>query len=190
MEIFFATGNRHKMEEAQRILLGSGIKVSILNADKNEPEDWTIEQVAARNAERIASETGKTVIVEDTGIFFDAFDNFPGNKPKRWFDQIGFEGLLGKFYENGVEIRNRKCTFKTVIGYCEPSKKPMLFEGTMEGTVAREVSGLDKDVMAYEKIVVYKDGRYLCDHTREEKDKISHRSKAFEKLREFLESEK
>jgi XTP/dITP diphosphohydrolase len=187
MEIYFATGNKYKLEDANILLAGSGIKVVALDAEKEEPDDWTIEQVAGRNAERIANETGKIVIVEDTGIFFEAFDNFPGNKPKRWFEELGYDGLLGKFFDNELEIKNRKCFFKTVIGYCEPGKEPKLFEGIMEGTVARKVKGMDKDVMVYERIVVYRDGRYLCDHSREEKNAISHRSKAFAKLRDFLE---
>lgn len=186
MDLYFVTRNRHKFEEAQIALRGSNIKIHLLDAEKIEPDDWSLEEVVKNNAKRISDETGKTLIVEDTGVFFEAFDNFPGNKPKRWFEKLGYEGLLGKFFENGGEISNRKAYFKTVIGYCESGKEPVIFDGILKGTIAKDVKGLDKDVMTYERIFICENGRYLCDHSREEKDKISHRAQAFRKLKSFL----
>lgn len=192
MDIYFVTGNKHKVEEAQIALKGSGIKVHLLDAEKIEPDEWTLEEVARNNAKRIANETGKTVIVEDTGVFFEAFDNFPGNKPKRYFEQLGYKGLLGKFYyvddkdNKKKEIVNRSAYFKTIIGYCEPHKEPILFSGELHGRIAKEVKGLDANVLPYERIFVCNDGRYLYEYQREEKDKFSHRGIAFRKLREFL----
>lgn len=214
MDIYFVTGNKHKVEEAQIALAGSGIKIHILEANKKEPDNWELEEVASKNAKRIADETGKTVIIEDTGIFFEAFDNFPGNKPKRYFEQLGYEGLLGMFFEthdsetdnskidestednsNKKEITNRKAYFRTIIGYCEPGKEPILFSGELEGEIAREVKGMDANVLPYERIFICnekKDGEdentthYLYEYTREEKGKFSHRAKAFRKLKEYL----
>lgn len=208
MDIYFVTGNKHKVEEAQIALKGSGIKVHLLDAEKIEPDEWTLEEVARNNAKRIADETGKTVIVEDTGVFFEAFENFPGNKPRRWFEKLGYEGLLGKFYyvndkdnkkkEGSVnltkEITNRSAHFKTIIGYCEPHKEPVLFEGKLHGKIAKEVKGTDENVLPYERIFicknVSKDERYLYEYSREEKDKFSHRGIAFRKLREYLKDKK
>lgn len=230
MNIYFVTGNKHKVEEAQIALKGSGVKIHLLDAEKKEPDEWTLEEVARNNAKRIADETGKTVIVEDTGVFFEAFDNFPGNKPKRWFEQLGYKGLLEKFYyvddkdhkdkkefkkthEKAIkEIANRSAYFKTVIGYCEPHKEPLLFVGELHGRIAKEVKGTDENVLPYERIFIckgvfngdvskgvsnkmvskedYKEAskyqRYLYEYSREEKDKFSHRGIAFKKLREYL----
>ncbi|MBI4453015.1 non-canonical purine NTP pyrophosphatase [Candidatus Woesearchaeota archaeon] len=195
MDLYFVTGNKHKVEEVEIALKGSGIKVHLLDAEKIEPEDWKLEDVAKNNAKRIADETGKTVIVEDTGIFFEAFDNFPGNRPKRWFETLGYEGLLGKFkVGTPEEITNRKAHFKTIIGYCEPGKDPILFTGELHGKIAKEAKGTDANVMPYERIFVCErknsDGKNeiktLYEYSREEKGKFSHRGKAFKKLREFL----
>jgi XTP/dITP diphosphohydrolase len=188
MDIYFATTNKHKIKEARLALRNSNVKIHALNAEKIEPENWAIEEIVRNNSKRIADENVKTVIVEDTGVFFEAFDDFPGNMPKRWFEKLGYEGLLGKFFEGDKEVKNRRAYFKTVIGYCEPGKKPLIFVGIMKGSIGKEVRGLDKDVMAYERIFICKDGRYLCDYSRKEKDEISHRAKAFRKLSKFLES--
>lgn len=199
MDIYFVTGNKHKVEEAQIALKGSGIKVHLLDADKIEPDEWTLEEVARNNAKRIADETGKTVIVEDTGVFFEAFDNFPGNKPRRWFEKLGYNGLLGKFKVGTLnEITNRSAHFKTIIGYCEPHKEPILFSGELHGRIAKEVKGTDENVLPYERIFICegvsknekKDERYLYEYSREEKDKFSHRGIAFRKLREYLKDKK
>lgn len=182
MELFFVTSNQHKVEEAELALKGTPIKIYLLNAEKKEPEDWPLEKVAGNNAQRIAKLTNKTIIIEDTGVFFEAFDNFPGNQPKRWFERLGYLGLLEKLDSK----TNRNAYFKTVIGYCEPGKTPLLFTGQLQGHIAKEVKGLEADVMPYERIFICKDGRYLFQYSRQEKDKISHRAKAFHQLKEFL----
>ncbi|MBT4540824.1 hypothetical protein HOC35_04895 [Candidatus Woesearchaeota archaeon] len=204
MDIHFVTKNKHKVEEAQIALAGSEIKIHLLEANKEEPSDWKLEKVAYVNAKKIANETKKVVIVEDTGVFFEAFDNFPGNKPKRYFEQLGYKGLLAMFFESKVlengneekkEITNRKAYFRTIIGYCEPGKEPMLFSGELDGTISKEVKGMDANVLPYERIFICnekKDGEnedtthYLYEYTREEKGKFSHRAKAFRKLKEYL----
>ena len=209
MDLHFVTKNRHKVEEAEIALKGTGIKIHILEAEKKEPDDWKLEDVASKNSKRIADETGKVVIIEDTGVFFEAFEDFPGAKPKRWFEKLGYKGLLAMFFETKIvdgveekkEIKNRKAYFKTVIGYCEPGKEPLLFVGTFDGTIAKEVKGMDADVLPYERIFICKDEedngmvnkdkenkrlRYLYEYSREEKNKFSHRAKAFRKLKEYL----
>lgn len=190
MDIYFVTGNRHKVQEAEIALKGSDVKIYLLDADKKEPDEWTLEEIARNNAKRIADETKKTIIIEDTGVFFEAFEDFPGNKPKRYFESLGYEGLLGKFKPGKKdEINNRNAYFKTVIGYCESGKEPILFTGILKGTIATEVKGKDADVLPYERIFLCCDGKhtkYLYEYTRDEKNRFSHRAQAFRKLREFL----
>ena len=83
MKIYFATGNRHKVEEAQIALQGSDIELAILSEEKEEPSGWDMERVAKHNAKKFADKMQAPVIVEDTGVFFEALDNFPGAELKR-----------------------------------------------------------------------------------------------------------
>ncbi len=111
MKIYFATGNKHKVEEAQIALKDSGIELVILDEEKEEPSGWDMEKVAKYNAHKFADKMKAPVIVEDTGVFFEALDDFPGAEPKRWFEKLGYDGLLAKLEGQN----NRKAYFQIVI---------------------------------------------------------------------------
>lgn len=182
MKVSFATKNKHKVAEAQLALSGSNIELVPLALEKDEPADWGMEKVAAHNAKKFAEQVKAPVIVEDTGIFFEALDNFPGSQPKRWYEQLGYPGLLAKLEGKA----DRRAHFRAVIGYGQPGQETKIFSGELHGQVAQEPKGLDQDVMPYERIFICEDSRYLYEYARTEKDKISHRAKAFRELKEFL----
>lgn len=182
MKVYFATKNKHKIKEAQMALSGSGIELVPLALEKEEPAGWMMEKVAAHNAKKFTEQVKGPVIVEDTGIFFEALDNFPGSQPKRWYERLGYPGLLAKLEGKA----DRRAYFRAVIGYGEPGQEPKIFSGELHSQIAQEPRGLDLDVMPYERIFICDDGRYLYEYARVEKDKISHRAKAFRALKEFL----
>lgn len=186
MKVSFATKNKHKIAEAQIALSGSDIALVPLALEKEEPAGWIMEKVAAHNAKKFAEQVKGPVIVEDTGIFFEALDNFPGSQPKRWYEQLGYPGLLAKLDGKA----DRRAHFRAVIGYGEPGKETRIFSGELHGKIAQEPKGLDVDVMPYERIFICEDGRYLYEYARTEKDKISHRAKAFRALRDYLANKK
>jgi len=182
MKIYFATGNRHKVEEAQIAMQGSDIELEILAEEKEEPSGWNMEKVAKHNAKKFADKMRAPVIVEDTGVFFEALENFPGAEPKRWFEKLGYEGLLAKLEDQD----NKRAYFQTIIGYCEPRQEPVTFSGKWRGEIAPEPRGMDEDVMPYERIFITDSGKFAYEYSREEKGKISHRAAAFRKLKDFL----
>ncbi len=180
MKISFITQNKYKFQEVKEILNKFGIEVEQIKIEK--PEDGkTIEEIAKNAAEVLSKKLNKTVVVEDTGVLFKAYDNFPGTKSKRIFDEIGFKGLLDK-----LKGKSRKAEFKTVAAYCEPGKKALIFVGVVNGNIAEEVRMPDKDVMPYEKIFIPEGYDKVWAEIPEIKKKISHRVKAFEKLGEYL----
>lgn len=180
MKISFATQNKYKYEEVKEILGRFNIEVEHLNIEKPENGN-TIEEIAKNAAETLANKLKKTVVVEDTGIFFLAYDNFPGIKSKRVFVKIGFEGLLDK-----LKGKDRKAQFKTVAAYCEHGKQAKIFVGVINGIIAEEVRCRDKDVLPYEKIFIPEGYDRVWAQIPEIKEKISHRVKAFEKLGKYL----
>lgn len=179
--IYFATGNKHKFIEMKKVADDFGISLRQLDESKIEEKDKTIQETALENAERISNKTNKVVIVDDTGIFFKAYNNFPGQHPKMIYNMIGYEGLLKL-----VEGKNRECEFVTAAALCFPNQKPMLFEGKMKLTIAKDVHCADRDVHLYERILLTDNGGRFCDITTEEKNLISHRANAFRKLFKFL----
>ncbi len=180
MKISLVTQNKYKFREVKEILAKFNIEVEHINIEKPE-QGATIEEIAKNAAEKLAKQLNKTIIVEDTGVFFLAFDNFPGTKPKKVFEDIGFEGILDK-----LKGKNRDAQFKTVAAYCEPGKEAILFTGVINGTISEEVRMKDKDVLPYEKLFIPEGYDKVWAEIPEIKQKISHRVKAFEKLCKFL----
>lgn len=182
IKVFLVTGNKHKAEEAKETLSEFKIEVEQLNEEKIEPENEKTEKIAADNAKRIADKTNKPVIVDDTGVFFEALDNFPGNQPKRWFDKLGYNGLLKK-----LEGKPKEAYFQCSAAFCEPGKMPVVFTERFYGKISNNVVDLDKDVLPYERIFVCDEtGDYLSRMSRDEKNRISHRGKAFRRLGRHL----
>lgn len=181
MEISLITTNNHKVIEAQLALKQYNIKVTQINDEKTEHKDDTVENTAKHNAKFFANKYKKPVIVEDTGIFFETYPNFPGNNAKLMFNLLGYKGLLKL-----LEGENRKAYFKTAIGFCEPGRKPTLFVEEMHGAIAEDVQDINKDVLPYERIFTTNNRIRLSTLSKEEKDEISHRGKAFRALGDFL----
>ena len=185
MKIFFITTNKTKFEEVEDLFKSFGIEVEWINRKYEEDSDDTIEQTAKKAASKLANEFKKPIVLEDTGLFFEAYDGFPGPSPKFVFKTLGYKGIF-KLLE-GV---SRKAYFQTFAAYCEPGKKPVVFEGKMRGEITAKIFNLrnkDFDFMPYDRIFIPEGKKVtISDMTTEEKNRLSHRSKAFRKLARFL----
>jgi len=181
MKLYFATGNTHKLEEARAVLSDYAITVEQLDDKGHEAKEATIQDVARTAAQRLAEKHKKPVIVDDTGVFFEAYKNFPGAHPRLMFELLGYKGLMKLLGER------REAYFLCCVACCMPGKKPVLFEGRLDGRIAKKPADLRKDVMPYERIFVPKGmKKTISALTRVEKNKISHRAAAFRKLGEYL----
>jgi XTP/dITP diphosphohydrolase len=182
MKITFITTNKHKVEEAKKALEEFPIEIEQLDMEYPEDHDASIEIIAKTAAKKLAEELQKPIVVEDTGIFFEAYENFPGALPKFVFNTIGYKGMFKL-----LEEESRKAYFKVVVGFCEPGKEPILFDGISKGTITEEIYDEDKDVMPYERIFIHEGNKVTNSKlTREEKNKISHRAEAFRKLGGYI----
>jgi non-canonical purine NTP pyrophosphatase (RdgB/HAM1 family) len=182
MKLYLATTNKHKADEIQEILKPYEIIIAITDCEKVEPKEWSLEKTAAENAERIANTIGKPVLVDDTGVFFDAYNDFPGINPKWVFERLGYKGLLKL-----VEGETRTAHFKTAAAICFPGEKPSVFVGELKGTIAERPFDLDKDVLPYERIFIPHTYSVIFSQlSRENKNKISHRGIAFRKAGEYV----
>jgi XTP/dITP diphosphohydrolase len=181
-ELFFVTTNKHKVAEVQEILKKWQIKVIQIDQKYSEDHDDSMEEISKKAAKMLCEEQKKTLAVEDTGFFFEAYDNFPGPLSKFIAATIGYEGIMRL-----LQGKTRTGYAKTVVGYCIPGKEPVIFEGIMKGRISENVYDLDKDIMPYERIFI-PDGYdvTLSRLPREVKNTISHRKKAFEKLATYL----
>lgn len=181
-KLCFATSNSHKFEEVSRVFSKFGIELEQVDFKPKEDKTKTIQEIAAESAKFAAEKLKKPAIVDDTGIFFIAMDNWPGNSPNDVFQQVGYDGLF-----KALEGKTREAYFETAAAYCEPGKEPVVFTERLEGTITHEVFGINRDTMPYNHIFIakgFKEPNVFLP--REVKEKISHRGKAFTKLAEYI----
>ncbi|MHA1410158.1 MAG: XTP/dITP diphosphatase [Candidatus Odinarchaeia archaeon] len=184
-EIYFATGNYMKVKEATAILSKYNIKVLHLPVERIEIQSSDLCEIAAYSARKIVEEEKKTVFVEDTGIFIECLNGFPGPYSSYVFKTIGNEGIL-KLMRN---VKNRKAVFRSVIALCEPGSEPKCVKAEVKGKISQEQRG---DGWGYDPIFIPEDGdeRTYAEMTLEEKNKISHRYRVLKRFAEELASKK
>ena len=179
MKLYIVTTNKHKVQEAKDVFSEFNIEIEQINEEKYEPKEFDLRQTAEHNAKLFYKKYKKPVIVDDTGVFFKAYNEFPGNHPKLIFNMLGYKGLL-KLLEN----ESNEVQFKTVVGYCDKDGVKT-FEGTLDCIVDNKVHDEDKDVLPYERILLVNE-KPISSMSRFDKNKISHRAKAFRKVIRML----
>jgi non-canonical purine NTP pyrophosphatase (RdgB/HAM1 family) len=181
-EIYFVTGNKRKVEEIAKILKPFNVKPIHKNVKIIEPDIESIEETAISKAQQAFAKLKKPVITEDTGLYFKAFNNFPGSSPKKVFQELGFTGILKL-----LKGKNRQAVFKTVICFLEGKNKFKTFEGRMKGRITTKVFKPVKKQFPYESIFIPEGKKKpVIRLSLVEKNELSHRGKAARKLGKFL----
>lgn len=186
MIINFVTTNKHKVAEAKQVLSAFGIGIKQLDIEYEENHDADIEEIAMSAASSLSAELGVHLVVEDTGLYFDAYPKFPGAMPKFVFNSLDYKGIFKL-----LQGENRGAYFKTVAAYCAPNNKPVSFSGSMQGVITETVFNEDKDAMPYDRIFIPAgETNTISDMTLAKKNSFSQRGKVFTKLGEYLSENK
>ncbi len=181
MEVIFITSNEGKYREARAIGEKYGVNVGWMQMEYLEPQGNDLEEIAKKSAEILSEKVDSAFFLEDSGLFVEALNGFPGPYSSYVFKTIGNPGII-KLME-GVE--NRDAYFLAVIAYWD-GNEVRTFTGRVDGRIAEEVRG-DKG-FGYDPIFEY-NGRTFAE-MGEEKNEVSHRRKALEKFFEWLSSVK
>lgn len=188
MEIVFATNNDHKLKEIGGLLGGSFRLLSLkeVDFDVEIPEDFpTLEENAMFKARFINKISCKNVFADDTGLEIDALEGRPGVNSARFAGtHRNFESNIDKVLILMTGINYRRARFRTIIALIIDDKE-FMFEGEVSGTILNERHGTGG--FGYDPIFL-PDGESLsfAEMSFEEKNRISHRARAFEKLKLFL----
>jgi XTP/dITP diphosphohydrolase len=188
MNICFATNNAHKLEEIQAIL---GNKFHVLSLEdigcKEElPEERdTLEGNSLQKAEYVFQNYKVACFADDTGLEVEGLNGEPGVYSARYAGaQRNPEDNMDLLLKNLQDKRNRKARFRTVITLIQ-SEGTHQFEGIVEGTILEERKG--KGGFGYDPIFLPTGfSNTLAEMSMEEKNQISHRARATQKLVEFL----
>jgi XTP/dITP diphosphohydrolase len=185
----FATNNKHKLEEVGDILKERVDILSLNDIDCHDdiPETAdTLEGNALIKAHYIYDKYHKNCFADDTGLEVEALGGAPGVYSARYAGGEGHdsEANMTKLLINLEGEANRKARFRTVVALIIDGEEH-LFEGIVEGRIIDERRG--GQGFGYDPIFV-PDGfdKTFAELGEEVKNTISHRSRAVNKLCEFL----
>ena len=145
----------------------------------------SLEEIARRSVVEAWKEVGKPVVVEDAGLFIEALNGFPGPYSSYVYKTIGLNGIL-KLME-GVYMRRAK--FLSAVAYMDADlTEPVCFVGEAGGRISHRIRG--SKGFGFDPIFIPDegDGRTFGEMETWEKNRLSHRSRAFRKLGEWLSS--
>jgi XTP/dITP diphosphohydrolase len=188
MTLVFASNNEHKIREINS-LLGESFKLLSLhdiNIMEDIPEEEPlIEGNALAKARYVFNATGLNVFADDTGLEISALDGQPGVHSARFAGEnkdssANIEKVLSMLRNN----ENRDARFRTVIALVL-NKEEYLFEGIVNGKIISSKKG--SEGFGYDPIFI-PEGKTItfAEMDLNEKNSISHRARAFEKLKDFL----
>jgi XTP/dITP diphosphohydrolase len=188
IKIIFATNNEHKLTEIQDLLGDSFILLKLKDINMNEdiPEDMpTLDGNALFKAKYIHDKTGMAVFADDTGLEIEILDGKPGVHSARFAGESkNFKANIEKVLLMMEGKKNRKARFRTVIALILKGHE-YLFEGTVNGTIINEPRGTGG--FGYDPVFIPEgDNRTFAEMSLFEKNMISHRAVAFQKLKLFL----
>jgi len=187
-KLVFATNNQYKLNEIKNILDDRLDLVSLkdLNFNEDIPEDHnSLEENSARKALFVYNKHKIDCFADDTGLEIEALNGEPGAYSARYAgDQCNFEDNISKVLRKLQGFKNRKARFRTVISLVE-NGHVVNFEGSINGKILNHKRGIHG--FGYDPI--FQPDRYkqtFAEMSMDEKNKISHRARAIEKLVNYL----
>ncbi|MDU9693003.1 XTP/dITP diphosphatase [Priestia aryabhattai] len=194
-EIIIATKNAGKVKDFETLFSPKGFKVKSL-LDFPEIEDVeetgvTFAENATLKAETILSALNKPVIADDSGLAIDALNGEPGVYSARYAgenkdDNANIEKVLQKL--NDVPFEKRTARFHCALAIAVPGKRTEIVEGTCEGRILEEKRG--ENGFGYDPIFfVEKWNCSMAELTKEQKNQISHRANALQKLAPLIDAQ-
>ena len=186
-EIVLATHNPDKKKEIMIALRELG--VNILSLD-NFPEIGEIEETGSTllensliKARTVSAVTGKPAIADDTGLEVDALNGAPGIYSARYAGiNVSYEDNIRKLLSemSSFDMGSRTARFRTVVSF-HSSNEELWTEGVIEGSITMNAIG--KGGFGYDPVFrVRKTGKTFAEMTKQEKNRISHRGLALEKM--------
>ena len=192
VDIILATRNKKKIEEIKRITQGLSVTVRSLDDYPGCPEVVedrdTFEGNALKKATEVSRHTGTTALADDSGLEVDALNGAPGVYSARYAGASGddvknCEKLLSELRD--VPDERRGAQFVCCIALAFPDGSTRTFFGYARGIIGHEPRGTSG--FGYDPVFLPEGHkRTFAEMSGEEKDGLSHRGKALEKLKNFL----
>lgn len=194
MKLVLATQNKDKVKEIKKFL--SGLKIPILTLDdfknnsKLKETGKTLEENALQKAQQVFKLTGLPALADDSGLEVQYLNGRPGVKSSR------FAGEKATYLDNNLKLlkllkevprSKRKAQFRCVMALKLDAKKVRLLQGKISGYIAKERKG--RSGFGYDPVFYVPNlKKTFAQLSLKQKNKISHRARALEKVRKYLQS--
>jgi len=175
-KLYFITGNKNKFAEVKAIIP----EVEQIELDLQEIQETDANKIVETKLKEALKHHKGNFIIEDTSLYFNGLNGLPGPLIKWFMEKIGIEGL----WKLAEATEDTKAEAKTIIGYAKDPNEIHFFEGSIKGEIVKP-SGPIK--FGWDPI--FKPNGYnktFQEMTGEEKNKISMRRIALEKLNNYL----
>ncbi|HHT15875.1 MAG TPA: ribonuclease PH [Clostridiales bacterium] len=187
--LVIASANQHKVDEIARM---AGEKYRVVSmkemgfVDDIVETGATFEENAVMKAETVCKALGYLTIADDSGLEVDALNGAPGIRSARYAGEHGDDKknnqkLLADLAQ--VKEKDRTARFVSAIALASPFQKTRIFSGSCEGLIGFEEKGTGG--FGYDPLFIVGD-KTFAQLTKQEKDSISHRSRAMAKLKDHL----
>ncbi len=188
MKLVFATNNQHKLKELQSILGDHFELLSLkdIGCFEEIPEEQpTLEGNARQKAFFVYEKYGYSCFADDTGLEIEALNGEPGVYSARYAGETKDpQANMDKVLANLENEENRKARFRTVISLVLDGNEKQ-FDGIVEGEITKEKRG--GSGFGYDPIFLPTGyNKTFAEMDLSEKNKISHRARAVQKLVEYL----
>lgn len=193
MKLVIATANAGKLAEYKELLVGLPYTILSL-ADYPEVGEiaetgLTFQENAALKAQKISQHSGELTLADDSGLEVDALGGRPGVYSARFAgpqatDKENNTRLLREL--EGLALAERTARFRAVIALSAPYKKTLFAEGICKGVINKKPLG--DGGFGYDPLFLLPElGLTFAQLSAAEKNRISHRARALEKIRLLLE---
>lgn len=174
MTLYFITGNKKKFDEVKEIIP----EIKHLKMDLTEMQEIDAHKIIKEKLKEAVKNYSGEIVIEDTSLYLKCLNGLPGPLIKWFLESMGNRGL----FELCVKYGNFDAEAKTIVGYFD-NAKINFFEGVVKGRIV-EPGG---DGFGWDCIFVPEgNSNRFNELSKEEKNKISMRGIAFQKLKDFI----
>ncbi len=171
-EIWFATSNDHKFEEAMIVLRPFRISPGRILDKGPELQSDDPGEIAAHAAKKSFLRERKPLFTEDTGLYIESLGGFPGTYASHAYQTLGIGSILKL-----VPDSKREAEFTSAVAYCAGPGQPRVFKGTLNGKLAPVPRG--HGGFGFDSVFIPEySTKTLAEISIREKCRISHRAMA------------
>ena len=184
-EIEFCTGNESKIKEANNFIKSKDKEIIIKSNKINFTEIQSLSQkeILLDKMKQAISKTNGPFIIDETGIYFNRYNNYPGTLTKYVIKSLGIDGI-----KKLVSDTDNTAYFKTTILYSEDRKNYKFFEGTLNGKIVIDDNMITNNDFPFSSIFIPDGYNKYLSNINNDVNFIDHRKQALNRLIVYLEN--